>query len=319
VNQLGWRRAAAVTAFAAVLTACSAQTPGVEATAKLDGNFSAAFGPSTTLSGNDIPADSVTVTWVTRSTCRDTGCVATATEVAPDDAGDPRPPTMVFDFVDEHWVSVREVPSECVNLKGEPITVSGWQTYVLAPKSDGTLVGTYTNRSSVGGACHNSTQTVTLTRTGDADSAVEVADPGAQPARKSSPAAALWGEYRQVQTNPQSGQVYPPTSYAGNTQCLRSGDRCLSYFVDPESKAILVMTFAGGQWTSTSAPIDSTCPDGGAATSILTGEFALPQQLSDPISTLKGTQRTAQTGDCGGSLTLDVTLDRVGDGRGRAP
>jgi len=197
--------------------------------------------------------------------------------------------------------------------------VQGWQTYVLAPEADGTLVGTYTNRSSVGGACHNTTQTVTLARTGDGDPAVDVADPAAQPARESSPAAALWGEYRQVQTNPQSGQVYPPTTYAGNTQCLRTGDRCLSYLVDPDSKAILVMTFAEGQWTSTSAAVDSTCPDGGAATSTLTGEFALPQPLSDPITRLTGTQRTAQTGACEATLTVDVTLDRVGDGTGRAP
>ena len=56
---------------------------------------------------------------------------------------------MVFDFIDGRWVSVREVPSECINSAGESITVQGWQTYVLAPKPDGTLVGTYTNRHGV--------------------------------------------------------------------------------------------------------------------------------------------------------------------------
>lgn len=288
----------------------------MDITAELDGTFTAVLGPGTTVGGNEIPDTKATVTWVARSTCRDTGCVATATEVAAAADG-PRPPTMVFDFIDGRWVSVREVPSECVNSRGESITVQGWQTYVLAPRADGTLVGTYTNRSSVGGACHNSTQAVTLTRTPDGDADVEVADPETQPAPEASPATALWGEYRQVQTNPQSGQVYPPTTYVGNTQCLRSGERCLTYLVDPGSKAILVMTFADGQWTSTSAPIDSTCPDGAPATSTLTGEFALPQPLTDPITTLTGTQRTAQTGTCPGSLTIDVTLTRVGDGAGR--
>lgn len=310
--------AAAVVVLTGMSAACSSETPGVD-TAELNGTFSAAFGPSTTLGGNVIPDSAATVTWVARSTCRDTGCVAAATEVGPDAPSDPRPPAMVLDFVGGHWVSVTEVPSECVNSKGESSTVQGWQTYVLAPKPDGTLVGTYTNRSSVGGACHNSTQTVTLKRTGDGDPAVEVGDPATQPARQSSPAVALWGEYRQVQTNPQSGQVYPPTTYAGNTQCLRTGERCLTYLVDPDSKAILVMTFAQGQWTSTSAPLDATCPGGGAARSTLTGQFALPQPVSDPIPKLTGTQRTMQTGNCPGSLTVDVTLDRVGDGTGRAP
>ncbi|MCW2558213.1 MAG: hypothetical protein JWP55_2177, partial [Mycobacterium sp.] len=59
---------------------------------------------------------------------------------------------MVFDMVDGRWVSVREVPSQCTTPKGEPIDVQGWQTYTLEPRPDGTLVGTYSNRSSVGGA-----------------------------------------------------------------------------------------------------------------------------------------------------------------------
>jgi serine/threonine-protein kinase len=319
VSGPGAALAAAVALVACMSAACAADGPDVDVTAELAGTFSAEFGPGTTLGGNEFPDSSAEVTWVARSVCRDTGCVATVTEVAPGDTGGLRPPSPVFDFIDGHWVSVREVPSECVNSRGETITVQGWQTYVLAPRSDGVLVGTYTNRSSVGGACHNSTQTVTLTRTGDGDPDVDVADPASQPARVSSPASALWGAYRQVQTNPQTGQVYPPTNYSGNTQCLRSGERCLSYLVDPDSKAILVMTFAQGQWTSTSAPVDSPCPDGSAAESTLTGEFALPQPLSDPITKLTGTQRTLQTGRCPGALIVDVALDRTGDGTGRAP
>lgn len=317
MNRLG--RALIAAAVALTSVACSSQAPVVDVTADLNGSFVAALGPGTTVSGDEIPDTKASVTWEARSTCRDTGCVATATEVAAADAGELRPPTMVFDFIDGRWVSVREVPSECINSAGESITVQGWQTYVLAPKPDGTLVGTYTNRSSVGGACHSSTQTVTLTRTGDGVGDAEVADPEAQPAPEASPATALWGEYRQVQINPLSGQVYPPTTYTGNTQCLRTGDRCLTYLVDPVSKAILVMTFAQGQWTSTSAPVDSTCPDGGRATSTLTGEFALPQPLTDPITAVTGIQRTAQTGACQGALTLDVTLTRIGDGAGRTP
>jgi hypothetical protein len=267
--------------------------------------------------GVEVPDTAATVKWVTRSSCVDAGCIATATEVAPPDAEDPRPPKMVFDMVDGRWVSVREVPSQCTTAKGEPIDVQGWQAYSLEPRPDGTLVGTYTNRSSVGGACHNSTQSVTVSRTGDADADVEVGDPTVEEPRASSPGSALWGDYVLTQTNPQTGQVYPPATYGGNTQCLRSGDRCLSYLVERNTAALLVLTFADGRWTSTSAPDDAPCEDGGSGTSVLAGEFALPQPVPDPIIALTGTQRTVRTGACPGELTLDVRLDRTGDGPGR--
>jgi hypothetical protein len=300
-----------------VLASCTSPQPRQPPGPTFDGTFSAQFGPRTTVQGAEVPDTTATVTWVARSSCADTGCVATATEVAPPDAEDPRPPKMVFDVVDGRWVSVREVPSQCMTPEGEPIDVQGWQAYSLEPRPDGTLVGTYTNRSSVGGACHNSTQSVTVTRTGNADPDVEVGDPSAQPPRVSSPGSALWGDYVQTQTNPQTGQVYPPTTYGGNTQCLRSGDRCLSYLVEPNTTALLVLTFADGMWTSTSAPDDSPCEDGEPGASLLTGEFTLPQPVPDPIVVLTGTHRTVRTGACPGELTLDVRLDRTGDGPGR--
>ena len=304
-----------------VLASCSSPDtspqPSQPSGPTFEGTYSATFGPRTTVQGDEVPGTTVTVKWVARSSCADTGCVAAATEVGPPDAEDPRPPTMVFDTVDGRWVSVREVPSQCTTPKGAPIDVQGWQAYSLEPRPDGTLVGTYTNRSSVGGACHNSTQSVTLTRTGDTDPDVDVDDPAAQPPRVSSPGSALWGDYVQTQTNPQTGQVYPQATYVGNTQCLRTGDRCLSYLVEPNTAALLVLTFADGRWTSTSAPDDAPCEDGGPGTSVLAGEFALPQPVPDPIIALSGTQRTVRTGACPGELTLDVRLDRTGDGPGR--
>jgi hypothetical protein len=311
----GW--ACAVTACLVLASCSSSPAPEPSSGPTLQGTFSAQFGLRTTVQGTEVPDTAATVTWVTRSTCSDSGCVATATEVAPPDAEDPRPPNMIFDFVDGRWVSVQEVPSQCMTSAGEPIDVQGWQAYSLEPRADGTLVGTYTNRSSVGGACHNSTQSVTAKRTGDADPGVEVGDPTAQPPRASSAGSALWGEYRQTQTNPQTGQVYPPATYGGNTQCLRTGDRCLSYLVEPQTTALLVLTFADGEWTSTSAPEDSPCENGQPGASVLTGEFALPQPVPNPITVLTGTQRTVRMGACPGELTLDVRLDRTGDGPGR--
>lgn len=308
---------AAAAAACLVLASCTSPQPPKATGPTFDGTFSARLGLRTTVQGVEVPDTAATVKWVTHSSCADAGCITTATEVAPPDVEDPRPPKMVFDLVDGHWVSVREVPSQCMTAKGEAIDVSGWQTYSLDPRPDGTLVGTYTNRSSVGGACHNSTQSVTLTRTGDADAGVEVSDPTAEEPRATSPGSALWGEYVLTQTNPQTGEVYPPTTYSGNTRCLRSGEHCLSYLVEPTSAALLVLTFANGKWTSTSAPDDSPCDNGAPGTSVLTGEFALPQPVPDPITALTGTQRTVRTGACPGDVTLDVRLERTGDGPGR--
>jgi hypothetical protein len=300
-----------------VLVSCSSPQPASPPGPTFEGTFSAQFGPRTTVQGTEVADTGVTVTWVTRSACSGGKCVATATEVAPPDDEDPRPPNMVFDDVDGRWVSVRAVPAQCLTPNGQTMDVEGWQAYSLTPRPDGSLVGTYTNRSSVGGACHSSTQSVTVTHTVDADPSVEVADPAAQPPRVASPGANLWGDYVQTQTNQQTGEVYPPTTYGGNTQCLRSGDTCLSYLVEPHTGALLVLTFAAGKWTSSSAPDYTPCESGAPAASVLTGEYALPQTVPDPITTLAGTQRTIRTGACPGELTVDVKLDRTGDGPGR--
>jgi len=282
-----------------------------------DGTFTAEFGVRTTVRGTLVPDTSVTVTWVARSACGDNGCVATATEFPPDERGDPRPSTMVFDFVDGHWVSVTAEPAQCPSATGEPLDVEAWQTFVLDPKPDGALVGTYTNRSSVGGACFSATQPVTITRTADANPEARVADPAAQPARVPSPASGLWGSYRVVETNPATGQIYPPTIYAGNTHCLRTGERCLSYFVDPQSSALLVMTFAYDHWASVSAPLETPCGNGETGMSVVTGTVALPQPVSDPIMALTGSNRTDLTGRCPKTLTVDTRLERTGNGPGK--
>jgi hypothetical protein len=309
----------AVTACVVLASCSSAESPQPPQPSgqTFDGTFSVQLGPRTTVQGVEVPGTAIAVTWMARSTCGDDGCVATATELTPAAQGDPRPPKMVFDFVDGRWVSVRESPSQCATAKGDPIDVQGWQAYSLEPRPDGTLVGSYTNRSSVGGACQSSSQSVTVKRTADTQPDVQVADPAAQPQRISSPGAGLWGDYRQTQTNPQTGEVFPPATYGGNTQCLRTVDRCLSYLIDPRTKAVLVLTYASGGWTSTSAPVASPCPYGGAGSTVLTGEFALPQNVSDPIPILTGSQRTVRRGACPGEVTVNVTLERTGDGPGR--
>ncbi len=311
--------ARALAALAACLLVASCSTAGSGSSAyprglTFDGTFSVQFGVRTTVRGTRVPDTGLAVDWVARSSCGDDGCIATATEFPPTRDGDPRPSTMVFDFVDGRWVSVTASPAQCPDAAGKPIAVDAWQTFTLEPKADGSMTGSYTNRSSVGGACFSSTQTVTVKRIGGENPLAHVADPGTQPARVVSPASGLWGSYRLLQTNPDTGQVYPATTYAGTTNCLRTGDRCLSYLVEPGTNALLVMTFAKDGWTSTSAPTQTSCGNGRSGTSVITAKMALPKSPADPISALAGSQRTDVTGACAKTLTLDATLERTGDG-----
>jgi hypothetical protein len=308
------RTVAFAVAACLVLASCSGLSPSSSRSAPaFEGTFSAEFGLRTTVRGTQVADTDITVTWVARSSCGDNGCIATATEFPPRPEGDPRPPTMVFDFVDGHWLSVAAAPARCPDSAGHPIDVDAWQAFTLEPKPDGSMVGTYTNRSSVGGACFSSTQSVTVTRTGGADATPQVADPATQPARVVSPAAGLWGTYRLVQTNPDTGQVYPTTTYAGKTSCLRTGDRCLSYLVEPATKALLVMTFAKDAWTSRSAPAETPCGNGKTSASVISATLALPREVSDPIGALDGSQRTNVAAPCPKTLTLDARLERIGD------
>jgi hypothetical protein len=308
------RAVACAVVLCLALASCSSLSPSAkEAAPAFDGTFSAEFGVRTTVRGTQVADTGITVTWVARSSCGDNGCVATATEFPVRAEGDPRPPTMVFDFVDGHWVSVTAAPAQCPDAASNPVAVDAWQAFTLDPKPDGSLVGTYTNRSSVGGACFSSTQSVRVRRSGGAESTARVADPATQPALVDSPASGLWGSYRLIQTNPDTGAVYPTTTYSGKTSCLRTGDRCLTYFVEPTTKALLVMTFAKGNWTSTSAPVETPCNNGKTSTSVVTATMALPQPVSDPISALQGSQRTQVAAPCPKTLTLDARLERTGD------
>jgi hypothetical protein len=308
------RSFACAVAACLLLVSCSGLAPSGNTSAHaFEGTYSVEFGVRTTVHGTQVPGTGITVNWVARSSCGDDGCVATATEYPQRQEGDPRPPTMVFDYVDGRWVSVAAAPAQCPDATGHPIDVDSWQTFVLEPKPDGTMAGTYTNRSSVGGACFSSTQTVTIRRTEGVNPAAQVADPGTQPARVASPASGLRGTYRLAQTNPDTGEVYPTTTYTGDTRCLRTGDRCLSYLVEPATKALLVMTFAKDQWTSKSAPVETACSNGQSGTAVISATMALPSQPADPISTLDGSQHTVVTGACPKTLTLDTRLERTGD------
>jgi serine/threonine protein kinase len=264
----------------------------------LSGTYRADFGPLMGLDETPNPPKppELTSTYGLRSVCRSTGCVATAARVG----GAPvAVPTMVLDQVGGRWVGAVLGSDQC-----QGVTAELFQVFTLQPRPDGTLSGVYTATSS--NVCL-AARTVTFTRTGDVD-VNSVSDPAGQPPRVVSPAEALHGHYYSKRTFT-NGLPEQQRDYAATTECLRTGDRCMSYFHESSSDVPLV--FAGGTWTW-NVEGEGVC---GAATTHLkdTGQYPLPQPLQNPITRLTGHGHHEQGAPCARSGDFDETFTRAGD------
>jgi serine/threonine protein kinase len=266
----------------------------------LSGTYRADFGPLMGLDETSNPGTKpeLTNTYGVRSVCRSTGCVATAARVG----GPPvATPTMVLDQVGGGWVSVVLDSDQCRSRTSE-----WWHVLTLRPRPDGTLTGVYTMTSS--NVCLD-TRTVTFTRTGDVDVG-SVPDPAGQPPRALSPAEALHGHYHSTRTFTNTHKLPElQTDYTVTTDCLRTGDRCMSYF--HESQSDIPLVFAGGKW-SWDVVGDGMC--GGAITHLTdTGQYPLPEPLQNPITRLTGRGHHEQGAPCAHSGDFNQTFTRTGD------
>ncbi len=266
----------------------------------LTGTYRTDFGPivarDETADPNAAPA--LTATYGLRSVCRSTGCVATASRLS----GPPvAVPTMVFDEIGGHWVAVALGSDQCRDGSTE-----FWQVFTLQPRPDGTLSGEYTATAAKGCA---DKRTATLTRTGGVDDN-RVADPAGQPARVVSPAEALHGSYRTTRTFA-NGAPQGLSTAAATTDCLRTGDRCMSYLRDPSGYVPLV--FGAGNW-NWQIDADGQCPQSDATTHVKdVGTYPLPQPPQNPITLLTGRGHHDQSAPCALSLDFDETFTRTGD------
>jgi hypothetical protein len=137
-----------------------------------------------------------------------------------------------------------------------------------------------------------------------------VADPATLPARVASPAQALYGRYQEVDTY-KDGNRSADVSFDIQTYCLRTGDRCLSYWANPDGPKILL--FAKNEWVLANRSSDSQCKDGGAAHREITAQDPLPSPVQDPITTLTGTGHYTVTGACPFNSDFDSRVQRTGD------
>jgi serine/threonine-protein kinase len=211
-----------------------------------------------------------TEAWQFRSACSANGCVATA---AGGDHADVS--SLVFDNVGGRWFAVGLSQVGC----HRPTDDEAWNVISLAPQPDGTLSGESTRATTNGCFIRRN---VTLTRKGDTDIS-KLPDPTHLDPRAVSPAEALHGRY-DVQTTYASGYKTPVENYGVLTNCLRTGDRCMSYFIATNGTSA-PFVFANGVWTL-NKNYTNTCSSGGKHPATYTETIALPEPPQDPITSL---------------------------------
>jgi serine/threonine-protein kinase len=270
-------------------------------TGPFTGVYKVDLGPISTLQGQPAAGMSATTeTWAVRSVCGGAGCVATASRI---NGHTLELPTMVLDKVGERWQAVGVGTTKCNDVDGEI-----WEAFTLQTRPDGVFAGDVTQTIPKG--CANM-RTVTFTRTKDVDVS-SLPDPAVVPPRVASPGEALRGRYHNHR-NYHAPRVLPyDVDYGVTTQCLRTGDRCVSRFVGPSGEES-VMAFGTGKWVLDSLS-HSRCATNGAPLNITnTGQFELPQPPQNPIAVLSGRGRRDQAAPCALSIDFDETFMRTGD------
>jgi tRNA A-37 threonylcarbamoyl transferase component Bud32 len=268
-------------------------------TGPFTGRYRADFGPITSLDGvGDPNAPPSTATYGVRSLCRPTGCVATAARLSGDASF---APTLDFDEVGGTWLSVAIASQQCRDDAG----AETWQVFRLQSGANATLTGEHT--AMAGNSCE-AKHTVTFTRTGDVD-INSLPDPANLPPRVVSPAEALYGAYQQARTftNGQKQQ----TAFVVATDCLRTGDRCISYFHE-STGLVEPLVFADGQWTL-ATEINTKCSSTSDQMLVKkSAQYPLPQPQENPITLLTGHGHQEQTQPCAANVEFDETFTRTG-------
>ena len=150
---------------------------------------------------------------------------------------------------------------------------------------------------------------MTFTRTADVD-INSLPDPAGLPPRVLSPAEAVRGRYHETDTTPNGFKG--EEDYVVRTDCLRTGDRCVSLFHRAPADA-LVLVFGDGKWIYDHES-DNRCSKGGTAHVRVLAQFPLPQPPQDPVTLLTGHGREDVTGASAcPSTDVNIKFARTGD------
>ncbi len=143
-----------------------------------------------------------------------------------------------------------------------------------------------------------------------ADDETLLPDPAELPPRVASPAEALRGRYHVTRTFTRPGLPVMEADSSVVTDCVRTGERCMSYLV--VASGDLPLVFDGTAWVD-SNQTEGPCPSGDLATLKADARFPLPEPAQNPIQRLNGHGTWVQTGSCAVELEYDETLTRTGD------
>jgi hypothetical protein len=303
----------------AVLAACSDRgSPGASKAPKptapsFEGTYRFDFDGTQQLAGGEPkPTKSRTRTYALRSACTDSGCIATATKLADDDPkrkSDP-PVDLVLDYVDGHWQTALREDGACADSDVKGPSLTAW---ILQPQPDGTLTGTSYVAMNPSPDCAVATSTpVTVTRQGDVDAAISVADPGKQAARSASAPEGLAGHYNETSVlhdSPKPGL----RRVAVQTMCVRNTDQCATFksYLADGTTVVNSLLFNNGKWLLNQRS-EVKCPDGGTAKTVKHEEYVLPQPVSRPLPRVTGSVRFDAADSCP-AQQLDISLERSGD------
>jgi serine/threonine-protein kinase len=304
-----WRRKAVViptavivmiAAVATILLVVSGGETNPRRPGTFDGTYAVDFGADQTPDGQPYGNPSGgPEQWVIKSACQAEGCVATASKVSGSQSSD------VDDgarqdrrTLDGGQRETRDMYEQSGRILGDDVPAA------IAGRNAERRI----HRSLDEQLCHQ--PAVKFTRTGDVETNVSMADPAAQPARVASPAAGLHGRYQETDTYADGGRN-AEVNFDIQTYCLRTGDRCLSYWRNLNDTKILV--FSQNQWVLANTSADATCKNGSRARSKISLQYPLPQPPQDPITLLTGRGHYTVTGECPYSSDFDSRVVRTGD------
>jgi len=306
----------------AVATGCSSGEPSKESGSTaahngpvLDGTYRVDLDGKQRLgNGTPMPIAPISNSYAFRSTCSPTGCVAAATLLQRDDIKRAANFPVILDYVDGGWQMVTADTFTC----RDGSTTPGISAWFLKPGPNGSLVGTFYSAQAARIDCVATLQApLSLTRVGDVDPGVAIADPSAVAAFSPSAPEALRGKYNQTNTYRGEGTKPPSTGVVEmKTMCVRNTDQCWTLAARTSGSATVEfpLLFADGKWSlDVRASRDQRCTNGSNAKTVIHTEYTMPQPAPNPIPRLTGTETFDFSGQCTGSYAYDSVLERTGD------
>jgi hypothetical protein len=280
----------------------------------LDGNH-------LSVNGKPVHAPPAPSLFAFRSACSHSGCVATGTLLQDNNIHRAANFTVILDYVRGDWQMVTVNSFACADGS----TATGILAWSLKPQPNRSLAGTYYGAHAGGVDCAAALHApMTLTRVGDIDPAVKVADPHAVAALSASAPEGLRGTYKQITTYRGAGAA-PSTNAVEidadaveiKTMCVRNTDQCwaLATATYGGRTAEWPLAFADGAWSvNRRASGMESCPDHTTTKMAVHADYPMPPPVLNPMPRLSGSETldfNSPATPCAGSFTYDTVLVRT--------